>query len=178
MRRLLLICLSFVTWMPAFGQGILRLERVQPGATVVIETTDGWGEPAFDRCKLIRVDTGVLTCVDVLGTQGRELFPLRQIDAVYEVHKSHAKTVWAGIGVGALLALTIGGLASGNLGLVLLAGIFGGVWGAAATGQFPAPPRHSWPYGPVPAGTAQPWGKVETGRLVYVRRWRVPLSPP
>ncbi len=165
MWRWLGFCWLLVVGVPGFGQGISRLERVQPGATVVVETTDVWGGPAFDRCKLISVEAGALTCVDVEGMQGREVFPVRQMDAVFEIHKSRAGTIWAWIGLAALVALVAATAVTGNLGFLLFAGLVGLFVGVAQT----TPSARTGPYMVGPPAPPPPWNKGENGRLVYVR---------
>jgi hypothetical protein len=168
MSRFLPLCLLLALSASLSAQTVSRLQRVAPGATLIVETSDPGG-PIFERCKLLSVDASTLTCLD-LEQGDRLVFPFRQLDAVYEIHKSHAGLIAGWIAVTAILGILIAGAATGNVALDFLVLLILGVTLTAT--QTPSPYNR-----PIPP-RAVPWNHGETGHLVYLRPIPVPWIPP
>jgi hypothetical protein len=161
-----LLCLLLTIPSGLCAQNLSRLQSVHPGATIVVATL-----PGADRCQLLSVDTSALTCID-LNYGDRLVFPVRQINAVYEIRPRHPKHLAAWLATAAILAFAIAGGVTGDLGFYAIAFIISGIAVAASTHPLSPAPRPMPPF-------ARPalWSENESGRLVYTRP-PYPLPPP
>ena len=155
MKRWILLSVLLCSEVPAWSQSWQRLGRVKAGATIVVQTQPWkYGPVGVDRCDFISVDPDTLTCID--HGRGRLVFPAQEIDAVYEVHRSHVGLIGALLVIGAAAALIIGGGVTGNSGAILY-GFLILLFGTIATTHVPL---QGWSPPPPPP---------EHHRLVYLR---------
>ncbi len=124
--------------LPAQAQDWSRLTRLKQGALIEVHSVGA--PPGFnDRCRLEAVSVSTLSCTWEGDRLTRLVFPAAQVAAVFQVrHPGEGTSPWVGLaGIGIMIA----GLASANLGLMLIGGVIACIALSVSSSAPPPPER-------------------------------------
>jgi hypothetical protein len=121
----LLLCAVTVQAQPQRWGSVASIERLKPGTRITVESTASTRAVDMDeQCRLISVDATSLTCSAEDNPRVRLVFPMGQVEAIYQVKR---KLPGAGLVIGTVVfGLFIGGLAA-TWAPGILIGFFGGI---------------------------------------------------